>query len=225
MANSDMTCTPNQQTTQRIPLNDVLRQQIQDRFSIFKRKSNTDSSLRHAAVALTIIDNGTNEEASFLLTRRPKNLKRHGGQYALPGGRLDPNENAVEAALRELEEEIGINVPSDDVLGLMDDYQTRSGFNITPVVVWAGTRKRLYPDPKEVARTYRIPLSDLHSPDIPILESTTGNTQPVLSTPLASIGHQVYAPTAAFIYQFREIALFGRSTRVAQFDQPKFAWK
>ncbi len=206
-------------------MNDALRQQIQNRFSIFKRKSNTSLGLRQAAVALTIIDNGTNEEASFLLTRRPKNLKRHGGQYALPGGRLDPNENAIEAALRELEEEIGINVPSNDVLGLMDDYQTRSGFNITPVVVWAGIRKRLYPDPKEVARTYRIPLSDLHSPDIPILESTTDNAQPVLSTPLVSIGHQVYAPTAAFIYQFREIALFGRSTRVAQFDQPKFAWK
>ncbi len=208
-----------------LALNDSLREYITGRLANFDRKSNHKPHLRQAAVALTILDLEESDAASFLLTRRPKHLNRHGGQYALPGGKRDRNETAVETALRELHEEIGLNLEKEHVLGVLDDYETRSGFNITPVVVWAGPNCQLNPDPNEVARVFRIPLDDLKSPDIPILEPTAAGQFPVLSIPLASLGHQVFAPTAAFVYQFREVVLFNRHTRVAHLDQPKFAWK
>ncbi len=209
----------------RLQLNDTLRQQISRRLSGFERRSNTSSQFRQAAVALAVTAGERDDTASFLLTRRAKHLNRHGGQYALPGGRRDHNETAVETSLRELQEEVGLELADRDVMGLLDDYQTRSGFNITPVVVWAGANVELFPDPNEVARVYRIPLDDLMTSRIPMLEHISESEHPVLSTPLATLGHQVYAPTAAFIYQFREVVLFGRHTRVWHFDQPKFAWQ
>lgn len=209
----------------RLLLNDSLRECITARLAQFNRNANRNSRLRQAAVALTIIDREQDDSASFLLTRRPTHLHRHGGQYALPGGKRDQDESAQETALRELREEMGIGLTEKHVLGMLDDYQTRSGFNITPVVVWAGSNRNLDPDPNEIARVFRIPLDDLKSPDIPCLETTTAGEHPVLSTPLATLGHRVFAPTAAFIYQFREIVIFNRHTRVAHLDQPKFAWK
>ncbi len=204
---------------------DSLRDHITRRLSGFERTSNADPDLRQAAVALTIINSRQDDTASFLLTRRPKHLNQHSGQYALPGGKCELNETAIETSLRELREEIGIHLEERNVLGLLDDYRTRSGFNITPVVIWAGQHAELNPDPNEIARVFRIPIEDLKSPEIPILEQIPESENPVLSTPIATLGHQVYAPTAAFIYQFREIVLFGRHTRVAHLDQPKFAWK
>lgn len=209
----------------RLVISESLRQQIADRLSSFDRRSNSDSRLRQAAVALTILDGHEDDTASFLLTRRPKHLKRHRGQYALPGGRADDSETAIQTSLRELREEVGIDLPESNVLGLLDDYQTRSGFNITPVVLWAGSNVEIIPDPNEVAKVFRIPLNDLKSPNIPVLEHSDESEFPVLSTPLATLGHRIFAPTAAFIYQFREIVLFGRHTRIEHFDQPKFAWK
>ena len=209
----------------RLVLNDSLRASIKLRLTRFDRQANPNSELKQAAVTLALTNCAKDDRASFLLTRRPKHLNRHGGQYALPGGKRDQDETAVQTALRELHEELGLIVTENHVLGLLDDYQTRSGFNITPVVVWAGANCQLNPDPNEVARIFNIPLDDLKSPDIPVLETTAAGKHPVLSTPLATLGHRVFAPTAAFIYQFREIVLFDRHTRVAHLDQPKFAWK
>ena len=210
----------------QIILNAALRNHISRCLAGFTRiASSGNDRLRQAAVALTIINVEHDKTASFLLTVRQQHLRRHGGQYALPGGRIDDGESAVEAALRELHEEIGIELEELDVLGKLDDYQTRSGFNITPVVLWAGVRHKLYPDSNEIARVYRIPLNDLKSPKIPVIEATKAGKHPVLSTPIATLGHEVFAPTAAFIYQFREVVLFQRHTRVAHFDQPQFAWR
>ena len=113
--------------------------------------------------------------------------------------------------------------PGRDVIGLLDDYPTRSGFVITPVVVWAGASADLLPDPREVAAAYRIPLEELDHPEIPRLRRIPESDRPVISIPLA--GHDVHAPTAAVVYQFREVALHGRETRVAHFEQPVFAWR
>ena len=174
---------------------------------------------RAAAVAVAISDGA--EGPGFWLTRRASRLRGHPGQFALPGGRIDPGEDAVTAALRELREEIGATAGPQDCLGLLDDYPTRSGYVITPVVVRLADGQRLTPSPAEVAELYRVPFSEL---DVePRFFAIPESDRPVIQIPLA--GHRVHAPTAAILYQFREVALHNRETRVAHLEQPVFAWR
>ncbi len=161
-------------------------------------------------------------DAALLLTRRAAGLRRHAGQWALPGGRLDDGETAEDTALRELSEELALTLDGAAVLGRLDDYATRSGFLITPVVVWGGAARNLQPQPEEVAGVHRLPLVELLRPDAPILNTVRRSGRTVLRMPVGS--RWIAAPTAAFLYQFREWALLGRPTRVAHFDQPAFAW-
>ncbi len=177
---------------------------------------------RHAAVAVTLVADDE-QAACFLLTRRAPRLSSHAGQWALPGGRVEPGETAIEGALRELHEEVGLLAAPAAVLGLLDDYPTRSGYVITPVVVWAGENAILAPDPSEVASVHRVPLSVLEHPDVPHLRQIPESDRPVIS--IAMIGHHVHAPTAAIVYQLREVGLRGRATRVDHFEQPVFAWR
>ena len=179
-------------------------------------------ALRPAAVALTLLADEAGEPA-FLLTRRASTQARHRGQFAQPGGRRDAGESAERAALRELSEELGLELGREHVLGQLDDFKTRSGFVITPVVVWAEQVGALLPNPHEVARVYRVPLRELYQPQVPCLTPTGVPDAPILSLPL--VGTYVFSPTAAIIYQLREVALEGRATRVFHFDQPRFAWK
>ncbi|HKJ52909.1 MAG TPA: CoA pyrophosphatase, partial [Gammaproteobacteria bacterium] len=126
-------------------------------------------------------------------------------------------------ALRELEEEVGLALDSGHVLGRLDDYPTRSGYLITPVVVWGGRGVELVANPAEVECIHRVPLRELLRDDAPILESIAESRHPALKMPL---GEEWFAaPSAAIAYQFREVALFGRATRVAHFEQPHFAWR
>jgi len=190
--------------------------------ALFARMPSTSSmELRRAAVALALVPSpdGT---AAFMLTRRATGLRSHGGQWALPGGRIDAGEGIAVAALRELHEELGIVAEESAVLGLLDDYATRSGYLITPVVVSCATAGEPVPNPREVASVHRIPLSELERPDAPRLTPSRKGPHPILSMPL--MGTYVHAPTAAILYQFREVALHGRATRVGHFDQPEFAW-
>ncbi|MEO8858668.1 MAG: CoA pyrophosphatase [Burkholderiaceae bacterium] len=189
-----------------------------------------------AAVALAITDEGHGAElprmarhaqwsgnAALVLTRRSSALKNHAGQWALPGGRMDPNETAEQAALRELREEVGLHLEPEAVLGRLDDFATRSGYVITPVVVWAGAARQMQPNPGEVASIHRIPMEELLRSDAPILDEAPEGSNPVLRMPVGE--GWIAAPTAAFLYQFRELCLLGRTTRVAHFEQPAFAWK
>ena len=170
---------------------------------------------RAAAVAIAVSDDG------FVLTRRAPKLRAHGGQFALPGGRLDPGEDAVDAALRELREEVGASADRSDCLGILDDYPTRSGYVITPVVVWLSDGRHLRANLGEVAELYQIPLASL---DVtPRFITIPESERPVIQLPL--VGPFVHAPTAAVLYQFREVALHGRDTRVAHLEQPVFAWR
>ena len=190
----------------------------QGRFEI-ARLDRTDR--RHAAGALTVVEDDDGS-AAFVLTRRSSKLRNHSGQFALPGGRIDDGETVVEAALRELSEEVGVDCGPEAVLGRLDDYATRSGFVISPVVVWAGAVE-LIPDPSEVDIAFRLPLADLDRDDAPILRDIPESDRPVIMMPL--MGSVVFAPTAAVLYQFREVAIRGNATRVAEFEQPVFAWR
>jgi 8-oxo-dGTP pyrophosphatase MutT (NUDIX family) len=161
--------------------------------------------------------------AAFVLCRRSAGLNRHASQWALPGGRLDSDESPVEAALRETDEEIGVRLDSSAVLGLLDDYATRSGYVITPVVVWGGPAVEMVPDPGEVLAVYRIGLHELTRADSPRFVTIPESDRPVVQVPLG--GDLIHAPTGALLVQFRWVALDGRvNERVAHFEQPVFAW-
>ena len=203
-------------------VDDSLRSQITANLSTHERSAELDPSLRPAAVAMTIVANDDGE-ACFVITRRVSSLRNHSGQWALPGGRIDEGEDPASAALRELDEEVGLSCAADRVLGLLDDYPTRSGFRITPVVVWAGPDVVLTPNPNEVAVVHRVPISGLDAPGIPKLFDLKESDRPVLSVRI--LGQDIFAPTAAVIFQFREVAIHGRDARVAHYDQPFFAWR
>lgn len=203
-------------------LDEHLRERMRANLAGFARRSHEDGDLRPAAVALAVVDDEA-DRACFVITRRAPKLRSHGGQWALPGGRLDPGESATQAALRELEEEVGLDLPAESVLGHLDDYPTRSGYVITPVVVWAGAGTVLRPNPHEVAAAYRVPLAELERPDVPQLRSIPESERPVISVPL--LGTHIHAPTAAILYQLREVAVRGRDTRVDHYEQPVFAWR
>jgi 8-oxo-dGTP pyrophosphatase MutT (NUDIX family) len=201
-----------------------LRALIAANLSGFVRRPMMPGTLIPAAVAAVIVP-GPDNAACFVLTRRASRPGRHAGQWALPGGRIEDGENATDAALRELGEEVGIVANESAVLGILDDYETRSGFVITPVVVWVDYRGSLHPDPREVAATYRVPLTELEAPEVPVLREIPESPRPVIAIPLPDLETLVHAPTAAILYQLREVALAGRDTRVADYEQPVFAWR
>jgi 8-oxo-dGTP pyrophosphatase MutT (NUDIX family) len=188
----------------------------------FERRAVPRDHRRPAAVAVVLLPD-EEDRACFLLTRRAATLRAHRGQWALPGGRIDAGETAEEAALRELREEVGLALGADSVLGLLDDYGTRSGFIITPVVVLAGVTGELIPNPSEVAHVYRVPLAELEGPDVPRTISIPESDRPVIQLPLMST--LIHAPTAAVLYQVREVIVHGRDTRVDHFEQPVWAWR
>jgi 8-oxo-dGTP pyrophosphatase MutT (NUDIX family) len=201
---------------------DALRDLAAERLGVFERAALPLDGRHAAAVAVTLVAD-TERRPCFVLTRRAAKLSRHAGQWALPGGRLDPGETATDAALRELHEEVGLALAPGAVLGLLDDYATRSGYVITPVVVWGGADAVLERDPREVAAVHRIQLADLFRPEVPRLRQIPQSERPVLSIPLHVA--DVHAPTAAIVYQLREVVLRGLATRVAHYEQPVFAWK
>jgi 8-oxo-dGTP pyrophosphatase MutT (NUDIX family) len=186
----------------------------------FRRIGVSRAALKAASVAVCVVSRG--DERSLLITRRAAGLRSHAGQWALPGGGRDPGESAEDAARRELREETGVQVGPGDVLGVLDDYVTRSGYRITPVVVWGGPVGPAMSGPAaEVAQIHVIPLADL---DVaPRLLRIPESDAPVIQLPL--LGRYLHAPTAAIIYQFCQVALHGRTVRVAHFEQPVFAWK
>jgi 8-oxo-dGTP pyrophosphatase MutT (NUDIX family) len=205
-----------------VRLDGALLERARANLASFERLALPDDGRRRAAVAQVLLPDADGRPC-FLITRRAATLRKHGGQWALPGGRLDAGETAARAALRELQEEVGLTLDESNVLGVLDDYGTRSGFIITPVVVWAEPDHELVPNPAEVAKIYHVPLDDLEGPDVPRLISIPESDRPVIQLPL--LGTLIHAPTAAVLYQMREVVVHGRPTRVNHFEQPVWAWR
>ena len=202
---------------------DTTRRKIAELCAGFARAPEAAApALKRAAVAIALTENADGDGTAFLLTRRAAGLRSHKGQWALPGGRCDAGETQAQAALRELHEELGLELGESEVLGLLDDYPTRSGYLITPVVVWAGQGASIVPTPAEVASVHRIGLDDIEREDAFSFTRIPESTRRVIRFRLH--GGHIHAPTAALIYQFSEL-LAGRHTRVAELEQPVFAWR
>nr|WP_243407500.1 CoA pyrophosphatase [Frankia canadensis] len=187
----------------------------------FPRQGIALDGRRLSAVAL-VVGADADGRGAFLLTRRAARLRAHAGQWALPGGKAEPGEDPVTTARRELAEEVGLELSAGDTLGLLDDYATRSGYVMSPVVLWAGTRlSAVRPDAGEVESVHVVPLDDLSV--APRFVSIPESERPVIQVPL--LDRLIHAPTGAILYQFAELVLHGRHTRVAAFEQPVFAWR
>jgi len=204
--------------------NNDTRRAIAERCAAFPRVAgDAAAGLTRAAVAIALVEaERPAGETAFVLTRRTADLRAHRNQWALPGGRCDAGETPAQAALREMHEEVGLHLGPDAVLGLLDDYPTRSGYLITPVVVWAGEGAQLRANAGEVASVHRIPLADVVRPDAFDFVTIPESDRRVVRVRIDR--HLIHAPTAAVIYQFRELVA-GRVTRVADLEQPVFAWR
>ena len=200
----------------------ALLERARANLAAFDRRPAALEGRKAAAVALVLLPDDEGR-GCFLLTKRAPTLRAHTGQWALPGGRMDSGETPEGAALRELDEEVGLKLGAGTALGLLDDYPTRSGFVITPVVFWADDPGALSPNPAEVARVHLVPLEDLDAPDVPRFVSIPESDRPVIQLPL--LGSLIHAPTAAVIYQMREVVSHGRPTRVDHLEQPVWAWR
>ncbi len=195
------------------------RDAVTGRLAGFPRVTADRPDLKQAAVALCVT--GPDEAPTLVITRRAAGLRAHAGQWALPGGRLDDGETPVQAALREVHEEIGLELAPATVLGVLDDYVTRSGYVMTPVVCWAGPVDGFVGSEPEVAAVHEVLLTEL---DVdPVFETIPESAGPVIRLPL--MGGFMHAPTAAVIHQFSRIACRGEVERVAGYEQPVFAWR
>jgi 8-oxo-dGTP pyrophosphatase MutT (NUDIX family) len=196
-----------------------------------ERRAQPLDGRRHAAVAIVLVDSDPERDrgsvgvaggAAFLLCQRALRMTRHAGQWALPGGRIDAGETPLEAALRELDEELGVRLDAGSVVGWLDDYPTRSGYVITPVVLWGDASPALKPARDEVFAVYRVGLQALID-TVPRFVSIPESDRPVLQLPLGD--QLIHAPTGAVLFQLREVGLLGRiGERVDEIGEPVFAW-
>ncbi len=209
-----------------------LRAELAANLAAHERREHPLKERRHAAVSVVLVDSdpecrdaeilGVAGGACLLLCQRALGMTRHAGQWALPGGRIERGETPLEAALRELDEELGVRLEPQSVVGWLDDYATRSGYVITPVVLWGGANPALKPARDEVLAVYRLSLRELVDAE-PRFVAIPQSDRPVLQLPLGN--ELIHAPTGAVLLQLRQVGLLGRTgERVDAIEEPVFAW-
>ncbi len=203
---------------------DDFRALAQARLTEFPRIAVPDTpGVRRAAVVLCVVDTGA--ALSVIIMKRAYR-GRNAGQWALPGGRVEPGETAGEAAARELHEELGLRTVPEEILGGLDDFPAASGFAITPVVTTLADTARLRPNPDEVHSVHFVELSRLAADSTPHWvhrDPGAATGAPDLLQMRLAPAMTIHAPTGAMLWQFREVVLLGRApgaSRVAHFAQP-----
>jgi len=208
--------------TPDLTFSEDLRERITSNLKNHPTVTHERVDLRRAAVAVAVAPQ-ENGQSGFILTRRSRNLQTHSHQYALPGGKIDVGETQEQTVLREVHEEIGIRAETNVILGYLDDYVTRSGFIITPIVLWIPDLQNLKPEPGEVDEIFIIGFDELFRPDSPRWVKIPESKKLVLQLPLRN--RLIHAPTAALIYQFREIGIQGNLIRTDEIEEPVWAWR
>jgi 8-oxo-dGTP pyrophosphatase MutT (NUDIX family) len=125
-----------------------------------KLRENSQLPLKDAAVLLLVVDHP--HEPTVVFTQRTAHLADHAGQISFPGGRTHAEDLTPErTALREAEEEIGLDPARVEILGRLPEYRTGTGFSVTPIVGWTRPPMQYRPDPEEVADVFEVPLAFL----------------------------------------------------------------
>lgn len=156
-----------------------------------------------------------------VLTRRSAQLKRHPGQWAFPGGKVEEGESEEACARRECREEIGLELSADDLLGRLDDFETRSGFVISPFLYWHDGRPRFVVDEHEVASVHEVPWAHFDQPGVPRWRRAEDGRS-LMAMPIGT--GWVHAPTAAILFQAFKLVWRLEWTVVRAAEQPRFAW-
>ncbi len=163
-----------------------------------------DGTFRPAAVLAAITQR---ERPGFLLIHRPSNMRSHPGQVAFPGGKIDPGETPVEAALREAWEELGIHERDVTVIGTSDQYRTGTGYEVTPVIAVVPPDLELNPNPTEVARWFEAPVDFVFDRQNQVEQSAFWQGAERRYIEIMWQEHRIWGVTAAIIHNLsRRIA-------------------
>jgi len=163
-------------------------------------------SLKRTSAAVLVPILPKHDELTVLLTKRTKDLDKHPGQVAFPGGRMEQSDaDVVEAALREAEEEVGISPDRVDVLGCLDPYLTITGFEVVPVVGLVPPPHAFHPEPTEVAGIFEVPLNFLMNPanHQKVRRKVKGLDRAYYAMPYES--HYIWGATAGMIINLYEV--------------------
>lgn len=156
-----------------------------------------DETLHPAAVLIAMTER--EHQPGFLLLHRPSHMRAHPGQVAFPGGRIDPGEDAISAALREANEELGIPVDAVRIIGPSDIYRSSSGYEITPVLGLIPPDLPINPNPNEVAQWFEAPVDFVLDPANQQRKWGTFGGDPVQYTEILWQEHRIWGVTAAII--------------------------
>ncbi len=152
--------------------------------------------IRPAAVLIAVTDRA---EPGVLLIHRPEGMRAHPGQVAFPGGKLDPGEDAVQAALREAHEELAINPSNIRVIGASDRFITGTGYDVTPVLALVPPDLTIEPNPVEVASWFEAPLGFLLDPANHARKTAPWGVATREYLEIDWQGHRIWGVTAAII--------------------------